>query len=901
MTDQKHSNQGKSHNPPAWHAQSPAFAFEALRSDLDGLSSQEVAKRQQTHGPNELAVSGRTPVWRLLAEQFQNVLIIILLIATALSAVLGHKIEAIAILAIVMFAILLSFIQNYRAEKAIDRLRSLSTPSAQVKRQGALETVPSRDLVPGDIVLLKAGDRVPADLRLIEAINLQVEEGTLTGESLPVEKQIEALEDAEGALGDRTNMSYSGTLVTYGRGTGIVTDIGMQTEFGKIATLLDTIDTSTTPLQKNLDIVGRKLAQAALVIVTIIGVAGLFRGQTLVDTLVFAIALAVAVVPEALPAVVTISLAIGVQHLIKKNALIRRLPAVETLGATSVICTDKTGTLTKDEMTVRQIYVNGQTIEVTGAGYDTQGELKREGQSVDISTSLREALKGAILSSDATLDRGDSTHPPSINGDPTEGALVVVGAKAGLAQADLNKQFPRVSEIPFSSETKRMTTIHSQGDKFLSFTKGAPEVVLQQCTHQATHDGPTPLMPEARESILQQAREMAEQALRVLAVATKESATQDRVEEHCVFLGLFGMIDPPRSEAKAAIQTCHEAGIKVVMITGDHPITAKAIGKELSIAKVGKTISGPELESLSDNELDEAVESMEIYARVSPAQKLRIVSALQKRGHITAMTGDGVNDAPALKKADLGIAMGITGTDVSKEAADMTLTDDNFVSIVRAVDEGRGIYENIKKYLAYLLSANIGEIGLIGAAAAMGAPTPLTAVQILYVNLATDGLPALALAVDPPEPDQMKQKPRDSRKGIFTRPLVTLMSIGGLWSTIVNLTVFLGALKLDMGLEKATTLTFVTLVLIQFLKAYNFRSVRRSILRAPFSNKWLNRAVVWELLLLGIVVHVTALQSAFGTTGLTLNEWAVSLALSATIVPVLEIAKVWIKRRSGEA
>lgn len=878
-------------NPVSWHTLDQAAVLAQIDSSRDGLSQREAVERQERLGPNEIAGGTRTPWWTLLFEQFKNVLIVVLIVATSLSAVLGHALEAIAIAIIILFAILLSFIQNFRAEKAIDRLRNLAAPNASVKRDGKMTSIPARDLVPGDLVSLSAGDRVPADIRLLEAINLKIDEAPLTGESLPVDKTDAALEAADAALGDRTNMAYSGTSVNYGRGTGIVTDIGMKTEFGKIATLLDTIDTSPTPLQKNLDLVGKRLAQAAFVIVTIVATLGLFRGQSLLDTIVFAIALAVAVVPEALPAVVTISLAIGVQHLIRKNALIRRLPAVETLGATSVICSDKTGTLTKDQMTVRQLFTPDHLYTVTGTGYEPRGEFLLEGSPRPISEDLQRLLTAGLLASDARLQEDPEEADYGILGDPTEGALVVAAVKAGLDTDRLHNTAPRQSEIPFSSERKRMTTLHRQDDQIIAFSKGAPEVVVSSCRSWRINGATKSLDEQQQQHILEAAQTMAQDALRVIAIASKDNASEESAEENMTFLGLAGMIDPPRAQAKDAIRICHGAGIKVVMITGDHPLTAQAIARELELTQGGSLVTGPELAKMDDHQLEQSVEQIDIYARVSPEQKLRIVTALQKNDHITAMTGDGVNDAPALKKADLGIAMGITGTDVSKEAADMTLTDDNFASIVRAIEEGRGIYANIRKYLAYLLSANIGEIGLIATASAVGLPMPLTAVQILYVNLATDGLPALALAVDPPEPNQMKRRPRAAGEGIFTKPLVGLMTIGGLWSTVINLSVYVGALRMGYDQVHAMTLTFVTLVLIQFLKAYNFRSVSESVLRRPWANKWLNLAIVWELALLALVVHLPVLHSPFGTRSLTLTEWLVTLALSATIIPVLEIAK----------
>ncbi len=879
-----------------WHTFPIETAYLRLQSTPTGLTSAEAARRLAEHGPNELQAGHRISPWVILSEQFKNVLIVILLVATVLSAFLGHGVEAIAIAVIVLFAVLLGFVQEYRAERAIEALRQMAAPTATVLRDNEEIEVPARDLVPGDVTLLRAGDKVPADVRLIETVNLQVEEAALTGESVPVEKHTAPLSDHELTLGDRKNMAYAGTAATYGRGRGVVVATGMGTEFGKIAQMLQTIRTSKTPLQENLDKVGRTLARAAFMVVAVIVALGLFRGQPFIEMLIFGIALAVAVVPEALPAVVTISLAIGVQRMVKRHALVRRLPAVETLGSTSVICSDKTGTLTKDEMTARKIFVAGQMLEISGAGYEPHGQFSIDGLPIEPSDALKRLLQAATLASDAYIVRGEPDGRWHLKGDPTEGALVVAAAKAGLHKADLDAQFPRVNEIPFTSETKRMTTLHTTPEGVVAYAKGAPEILLASCVRQVTAEGEATLDTASREAILEAAHQMASEALRVLAVASKSAATLENAEDALTFLGLIGMIDPPRPEAKAAIQTCEQAGIKPVMITGDHPLTAQAVARELGLLKMGVVVTGAQLEAMSDAELESEVENIEVYARVSPAHKLRVVTALQKKGHVVAMTGDGVNDAPALKKADIGIAMGITGTDVTKEAAAMTLTDDNFASIVAAVEEGRGIFGNIKKYLMYLLSSNIGEIGLIAGTTLLGLPLPLSAVQILYVNLATDGLPALALAVDPPESDLMHRQPRNPHTGIFTRPVVILMVVGGLWSMAVNLGLFTWALNSGHGLEEAMTMTFVSLVLIQFFKAYNFRSDRHSVINRPFANKWLNLAIVWELALLILIVYVPFLHDPFGTFSLPLVDWVIAIVLAFTVLPVLEAAK-WMERR----
>jgi Ca2+-transporting ATPase len=745
------------------------------------------------------------------------------------------------------------------------------------------------------VVLLRAGNRIPADARIAEAVQLEVQEAALTGESVPVEKHAGAVAVPDLAIGDRRNMAHAGTLVTRGRGQAVVVATGMRTEFGRVAELLQTVDAGRTPLQESLDRLGATLARVALVVVAAIVALGLVREQPFLDMLVFGIALAVAVVPEALPAVVTISLALGVQRLVRRGALMRRLAAVETLGSTSVICSDKTGTLTRDEMTARQVYVGGTLVDVSGAGYAPEGEFLIDGVAVTAHALLERLLHAAVLSSDARVV--DEEHGRwRVQGDPTEGALVVAAAKAGLDKPSLDARFPRVHEIPFSPESRRMTTLHSVEDEVVAFAKGAPEDILATCATQVTRDGEVRLDEAGRAAILAVAGDMAARALRVLAVATRAAATPDNAERDLAFLGLIGMIDPPRAEAKAAIATCEAAGIRVVMITGDHPVTARAVAGELGLLKGGRVATGAEVEAMDDAALRAAVDAIEVYARVSPAHKLRIVTALQARGHVVAMTGDGVNDAPALKRADIGVAMGITGTDVAKEAAAMTLTNDDFASIVAAVDEGRGIFANIRKYLVFLLSSNTGEIGLMAGASLFGLPLPLTAVQILYVNLATDGLPALALAVDPADPHLMRRRPRDPRAGIFTRPVVALVVATGLWSTVANLGVFAWSLRAGRPVQEAMALTFVTVVLIQFFNAFSCRSDRTTVLRRPFANRWLNLAVLWELGLLALVVQLPWLQRPFQTAGLGAGDWVTAAVVAVSILPVAELVKAALRR-----
>jgi len=880
----------------AWHTLSVTAVLDRLGTSQTGLSGEDAARRLAEHGPNELAASAGPSPWSLLLAQFKNVLIVILLVAVGLSALLGHALEAVVIAVILLFAVVLGFVQEYRAERAMEGLRRMAAPVATALRDGEEREVAARELVPGDVVRLEAGARVPADARITEAVNLKVDEAALTGESFPVGKTSEPLAGIDLAVGDRKNMAYAGTAVTYGRGSAVVVETGMRTEFGAIARLLQGVESRRTPLQENLDRLGHVLARGALAVVALIVLLGILRGQAFWEMVIFGIALAVAVVPEALPAVVTISLALGAQRMVKRNALVRRLSAVETLGSVSVIASDKTGTLTRGEMTVRRIDVAGRSFDVSGAGYEPRGEFSEAGRSIAPPPPVLALLQAAALASDARLgQQGEAAGGPA-RGDPTELALIVAARKAGLHKHELDEGNPRVAEIPFTSETKRMTTLHRTAEGVVACSKGAPEVVLEGCSRLSGDDGERALGPGDRKSVLDAARQMASQALRVLAVAVKPRASLEDAERGMTFLGLVGMSDPPRPEAGRAIETCKRAGIKAVLITGDHALTAQAVARELGVLERGRTVTGPELDAMSDEQLQRQVEEIEVYARVSPAHKLRVVTAWQSKGHYVAMTGDGVNDAPALKKADIGVAMGVTGTDVTKDAAAMTLTDDNFASIVAAVEEGRGVFSNIKKYLMYLLSSNVGEIGLMAGASLLGLPLPLTAVQILYVNLATDGLPALALAVDPPEDDLMRRPPRDPAAGIFTRPVLTLTVLGGAWSMLVNIGLFAWALGSGRGAAQAATMTFVSLVLIQFFKAYNFRSDRRSVLVRPFANRWLNLAVAWELAALAAIIYVPVLHEPFGTFPLPLEDWLIVAASAFTVSPALELAK-WMERR----
>ena len=879
---------------PAWHTLSVEAVLARLATHPTGLTAAAAVERLAVHGTNELQTLRTQSAWHTFLAQFQNALIVILLSATIVSGFLGHTLEAVVITVIVLFAVLLGFIQEHRAGKALEALRRMAAPSAHVLRDGEESAIPARDLVPGDVVMLRAGDRVPADTRVIDAVNLAVDEAALTGESAAVNKTATAFDDPGLALGDRRNMTYAGTLVVHGRGHGVVVATGMATEFGRIARMVETVEAGRTPLQENLDRLGGTLAKAALAVVALVVVIGLARGLPALEMFMFGIALAVAVVPEALPAVVTISLAIGVRRMVKRNALVRRLPIVETLGSTSVICSDKTGTLTKNEMTVRRVFVNDRVLDLSGTGYDPTGAILEGGRAIDAPAAVRALLRAATLASDARLIARDGRH--HIEGDPTEGALVVAAIKAGLTPDSLTAEEPRVAEIPFTSERRRMTTLHTTEAGSIAYSKGAADNVVLSCTGLLSDDREVPLTDECRERVLGVERRMASEGLRVLAIARKATPSLDGAEEQMTLLGLVGMMDPPRAEAEAAVRVCADAGIHAIMITGDHPLTASAVAREIGVLHQQRVVTGRDLDAMSDADLQRGVGDIAVYARVSPADKLRVVTAWQSRGDVVAMTGDGINDAPALKKADVGIAMGIAGTDVSKEAAGMTLLDDNFATIVSAVEEGRIVFGNIKKYLTYLLSCNVGEIVLLAGSVIAGLPMPLTAVQILYVNLATDGLPALALAVDPPEQDLMRRRPRNARIGIFTRPVVVMLIAAGLWSAIVNATLFVWLLRTGRPLAEVMSVTFVSLVLIQFFNAYNCRSDRLSVFRGPFANRWLNIAISWEMLLLVAIIYVPFFQRAFGTFSLSVADWMLATILAFTVVPVLEGLK-WAARR----
>ncbi len=903
MTRQ-HLNQSTQENA-LWVTSDVRDVLVSVDSTPSGLSEVEAQKRLLALGPNELQGERKTPPLLLFLGQFKSFLILILIVAGVISMGIGEVIEAIAIFVIVVLAGVLGFIQEYQAGKAIESLRKMAAPNATVLRDGKQQSIPSRELVPGDVILLKAGDRVPADARTVDVINLKVDEAPLTGESLPVEKTAQILPSGDVPLGDRRNMLYMGTLVTYGKGRAVVVATGMRTEFGKIADMLRTTEQPRTPLQMNLDRLGKWVGLFAIALAAVMSILGVLRGYEVAEMFVWGVALAVAIIPEALPAVVTITLAIGVRRMVKRNALIRKLPAVETLGATTVICSDKTGTLTQDEMTVRVISVNGKTIEVEGVGYAPVGRLSVEGVEFDpaVDQRLQELLTAAVLCNDASIRRGGEQW--QLTGDPTEGALVVAAAKAGIDRDTCVSMFPRVREIPFSSERKRMTTVHLLPDGFRAFSKGAPEVVLESCTHIHRNGAIVPLDATHRAEVLNAAHQMAKNALRVLALSAKKLTSQngsdESIETDMTFLGLAGMMDPPRPEVREAIRTCESAGLRPVMITGDHKITAEAVARELGILKRGEVITGTELEKLPENQLENIVETVDVYARISPAHKLQIVSALQKKGHIVAMTGDGVNDAPALKRADIGVAMGITGTDVSKEASDMILTDDNFASIVAAVEEGRGIFENIRKYLVFLLSGNMGTVFAMVIALMAERPLPLTAVQILFINFIMDGLIAIALGVEPPESGIMNKPPRRKNEGILNRAALGYIFGVGALIAAVTFGVFLWALEEGASTVEAMTMFFVTLIFARLFNGLNCRSFDVSVFQlGPFTNISLAASSLLALLLMALTLYVGVLQDAFNTVPLTAEQWGTAFAASAVVLLAVEAWKqIRRSRRKG--
>ena len=906
----------------------------ALETDARrGLTTEEARLRLERFGPNELASEQPPPAWRRFLAQFQDVLVILLLIATVISAALWAierdaplPYEAIAIFAVVLLNATMGYVQESRAEAAVAALRAMSAADATVIRDGERRGIPASEIVPGDVILVEEGNTIPADGRLVESATLQTAEAALTGESVPVTKASAAIAE-DVPIGDRDNMVFSGTAATYGHGTAIVTATGMRTEMGRIAGLLKETRDEATPLQQELDRTGKRLglaviAIAVIIIVTIIVVEDVRGASALFDVLILGVALAVAAVPEGLPAIVTAVLSMGVQRMARRNAIVRHLAAVETLGSATVIASDKTGTLTRNEMTVRVVVTASGRVTFEGSGYAPDGAVQRDDGHIvdgDLRTELERALAVADRANNAAVLESDGRW--TVQGDPTEGALLVAARKAGLSAQSLDERLPRVGEVPFSSERKLMSTLHrdtEQQHRGIVFTKGAPDVLLARCTEEVVGEGRRRLTEDRRADILRVNEDLAGEALRTLgvagrwlsadAIAEHAENPDQRVEQDLVFAGLIGMIDPPRPEARDAVARAKGAGIRPLMITGDHPRTAAVIARELGIAGDGRAITGAELEKLTPEERVRAVAEVSVYARVNPEHKLRIVDALRAAGAVVAMTGDGVNDAPALKRADIGIAMGITGTDVSKEAADMILADDNFASIVAAVEEGRAIFANIRKFLRYLLSSNAGEVmtmffGVVLArqiglqADGAGVVLPLLATQILWINLVTDGPPALALGVDPADEGLMRQPPRPPGEGVLTRQMWrgiilvgTIMAAGTLF--VLDASLPGGMVEGTGNLRHAQTMAFTTLMLFQIFNVINARSDERSAFNHLFTNGWLWAAVLVSVLLQLLVVYVPFLQRAFGTVTLSREDWMFCVAIASSVLWLREISKL---------
>ncbi len=911
------------------HVQPVESLVGVLRTHLTvGLRDEEASARLAQHGPNELRERPRPTFWHLLLGQFNNFLVIILIASAVISLFLGEYVDASAIMAIVVLNAILGVVQESKAEEALAALKKMAAPEARVIRSGHIRTIPSRELVPGDVVLLEAGHYVPADVRLVEAVNLKVDEAALTGESVPTQKDAEVLLDRELPIGDRRNSAFMGTMVTYGRGKAIVVATGMHTQFGLIAEMIQSYEEEATPLQRKLDQLGHWLGIACLVICGIVGLVGVLRGLPLLEMFMTAVSLAIAAVPEGLPAVVTICLALGMQEMIRRHALIRRLPAVETLGSATVICSDKTGTLTQNEMMVVQCWTEGRSFALSGEGYQPHGEFRREDQPFDPQADLvtRLLCYGAALCNDAVLEPSGQIANGSptwrMVGDPTEGALVVAAAKAGLWKEELEKSCPRVAESPFDSERKRMSTVHQipkpntagsgqiLDSPYVAFVKGAPDVLLERCNQVVANGEARSLDGTWRQDILAANEAMSRQALRVLGIAYRPLETPpanpnaETLERDLTFIGLMGMIDPARPEVKSAVQVAKGAGLKSVMVTGDYLQTAVAIAQELDLLSPGgQVLTGAELDRLDDTAFTDMVEEVDVYARVSPQHKVRIVEAFKERGHVVAMTGDGVNDAPALKRADIGVAMGITGTDVSKETADMVLTDDNYASIVSAVEAGRVIYSNIRKFVYYLLSCNVGEILVIFLAMLARLPVPLRPIQLLWLNLVTDGAPALALGLEKGEPGIMRRPPRPTGEPVINREMLWGIVIQSVAITAAVLAAFVyGRRSFPGDLVAAQTLAFVTLTTSELLRAFTSRSERNSIFSiGVFSNRWMLLAVSSSLLLLMAVLYVPFLQPFFSVMPLGLREWLVILPLILIPSIAAELTKLVLRRRDVRA
>jgi Ca2+-transporting ATPase len=922
-------------NPPQvpWHSQPIEVVATQLKTRLDaGLSAAEAQSRLAEHGPNELREKPPTPFWKLVLAQLNNFVTILLVVAAAISALLGDMIEAVVIMAIVVLNAVLGVVQESRAEKALAALKKMAAPEAETIRDGHRVRVSSRELVPGDVILLEAGNYIPADLRLIESVNLKIDEASLTGESVAVEKRASETMKPDVPLSDRRNAAYMGTLVTYGRGKGIVVGTGMNTQMGMIAEMLQSVEEEQTPLQKKLDELGKTLGIGALAVCALVFGVYVLRalatptvelGTAIADAFLISVSLAIAAVPEGLPAIVTITLAIGMREMIKRHALIRKLAAVETLGSATMICSDKTGTLTQNEMTVVKLWVHHTEVDVSGQGYQPEGSFthSKDKRELDVSSDVEVAglLWAASLVNDASLEETgevESKITYRMVGDPTEGALIVAAAKAGLWRSDLEQSYPRVAEVPFDSDRKCMSTIHAlnhvtmddasplrpSDQGYVVCVKGAAGGLLERSTHILRRKGPLPIEEHDVQQINEAGRQMASQALRVLGVAYRkldqlpEKMTAEEVERDLIFVGLVGMIDPARPEVKPAIEEARQAGIRTVMITGDHPDTARAIAGQIGLLRSDAQVrTGAELEQMSDADLIKVVEYTDVFARVSPAHKVRIVEAFKARDEVVAMTGDGVNDAPALKRSDIGVAMGITGTDVSKETADMVLTDDNYVSIVSAVEQGRIIYSNIRKFVFYLLSCNVAEIAIIFIAALAGWAPPLTAIQLLWLNLLTDGAPALALATEKGDPDIMQQRPRPKNEPIINRLMIIRIGVMTVALTAVVLTAY--QIGLQTSVPLAETMAFVALALSELPIAYTTRSERYPLIKlGVFTNKWMQRAVGLSIVLILAVIYVPFLQDAFDTVELTLNHWLILLPLIIIPSAVAEISKFFVRR-----
>jgi len=894
---------------PLWHSVAAEKVLEQLLVTAEGLSSEEATQRLQQCGPNALRETEPIHPLAILLGQFNNLVIWLLIGAGIVSGLLGEWIDCIAILTIVVLNAVIGFFQEYKAERAIEALKKMTSPRARVRRDGGVVMLSAVEIVPGDIIELEAGDLVPADARLLDAASLKCVEGALTGESDAVNKLSAALEQTEVPLGNRLNMVFMGTSVAAGTGRAVVTATGMETEFGRIAGLLQEASfDESTPLQKRLADVGRMLVWASLGVVGVIFMLGFLRRIPLVELFMTSVSLAVAAVPEGLPAVVTVALALGVQRMARRRALVRKLPAVETLGSTNVICTDKTGTLTVGEMTVRALYVAEQNFTVTGEGYGPNGEMLFSNTPPDDrqSEQLRSLLTLLAGCNGAHLSREGEKW--TVIGDPTEGALLTAGLKFGIEQSAIETQFPRYREYPFDSDRKRMTVIRQLPDGQLrAMVKGAPDILLQRCTHILGVEGVRQISERDVQLITARIAELTQSALRVLAAAFREideteisDAEAESIEQRLVFVGLAGMYDPPRPEAREAVARCHSAGIRVVMITGDHQQTALAVARELGIARDGDVaLAGLELDHLSDEELRQRVTDVAVYARVSAAHKLRIVRAWKAAGAVIAMTGDGVNDAPAIKGADIGIAMGKSGTEVTKEASDMVITDDNFASIAAAVEEGRGVYDNIRKTLQYLLAGNLGELLLITGSVMVGWPIPLLPIHLLWINLVTDGLPALALATDPIDPDIMRRPPRRSNESITDRKFFTTLFLTGLLTAGVSLSAYLYGLRYH-DLDTARTFAFATLVYAEILRSFGCRSETKTVWEIGLrSNLRLAMAAALALLFQPWTHHNQTLGTFLKSTGMTWTECLALLAVGAIPLIVLEVIKVlsWMSHK----